>query len=190
MSRNIDTTLAAEFAKDFEPIVLAKLVFRTSTQFVWTGIGDLVWGGNTYKGVGTLGSISDVSEGSELHADGVTVSLSGIDPVLLADSLEDIQPGNPAKIWIGAMNNGAVVGTPYLFFSGTMDKAPIQITPPNADGDSTATISLALENKMIDHSRPSQRRYTAADQKSNGHPTDSGFNHVEELNDQALIEGR
>jgi hypothetical protein len=190
MSRNIETSLAEEFAAaSIMPLVLVMLTFRTGVQWVWSGVGPLEWNGHTFTGVGSLGEISDVNEGSEIHADGITVALSGIDTEILAECLDDIQPGAPAKVWVGCLRDGEVVGA-YVLFAGTMDKAPISITPPDKDGKSTATITLSLENKMIDHARASQRRYTTADQHANGHPTDIAFNSVEALNDQSLIEGR
>jgi hypothetical protein len=64
--------------------LLVDLNFTTPVH-VWTGVGDLVWNGKTYKGVGTLGSVSTVGESSEIEAQGITLTLSGIPAELLAD---------------------------------------------------------------------------------------------------------
>ena len=180
MSRNLDPTLAASLSDGvIYPIIMAMLTFRTSTQYVWSGIGSFIWNGNTYLGVGSLGKIGVVTEGTEIRADGTTLELSGIDKTLQGECLTDVQTGLPAKIWFGNILNGRFVGIPYLLFSGTVD-----VPTFNIDAE-TITIQLALENKMIDLSRPRMQRYTSADQHLK-FPTDTGFNWVEQLNDLAL----
>ncbi|MGA8109355.1 MAG: hypothetical protein WB974_07955, partial [Acidobacteriaceae bacterium] len=68
---------------------------------------------------------------------------------------------------------------PYLIFSGTVDKPTVEIS------GKTMSITLALENKLVNLQRACQRRYTAADQHL-AYPDDIGFNWVEILNDIAL----
>jgi len=78
--------------------------------------------------------------------------------------------------------NNQLVGTPALVFSGAVDKPSFQIS------GETVSITLALENKLVDLARPSNRRYTSADQRID-HPTDIGFGWVEQLNDTATLWG-
>jgi len=98
---------------------------------------------------------------------------------LIYEALNDVRMGAPAKIWYGQMANGALIGTPYLEFSGTVDKPTVQVD------EKSASITLALENRLVNLQRANQRRYTAADQKL-AFPTDMAFNWVESLNDIAL----
>lgn len=100
---------------------------------------------------------------------------------MLQEALGDIWIGAPAKIWYGLMDleTGALYGVPYLIFSGTVDKPSIHV------GLDTLSITLALENRLVNLQRANQRRYTAADQKIY-YPTDMAFNWVESLNDIAL----
>ena len=375
MSRNIDSTLAAGLANaNIQPIILAALTFASGVVYVWSGVGDLVWGGNTYQGVGALGSISAISEGSSVQADGMTLTLSGIpipglnlpyladptppsgvtppvtvpsgqqiawvlpttptssgiqtqtncssiyigtleasgaatdnggtvllsgscsltafpspspyaawsgfeppslpsgsvinsiypvalisgtvdaafhefavtvggttadtqimsgapfsgqfdlsdlgdtdaiisstqvtytisqslsgggrsdqatitgvalavyytpgQPSLITETLDDIELGAPAKVYLGLMQDGAILGTPYLAFLGTMDQPGLKIGPD------TMTISLSLENKLTNLQRANQRRYTSADQRQI-YPDDTAFSWVEQENDIA-----
>jgi len=98
---------------------------------------------------------------------------------LLQASFADIQQGAPASLWFGLMSGGALIGTPYLIFSGIVDQPTIEI-------DTQAlTFTLALENKLANLVRATCRRYTAADQRLY-YPDDIGFNWVEILNDVAL----
>jgi hypothetical protein len=181
VSRNIDASLTDVYsALGFRPLLLAQLTFRTATRYVWSGVGSLVWGGNTYLGLGSLASVGSVQESTEIKADGTSVSLSGIDPVYLAEAMGDIQQGQPAKIWTAALDDSGAVIMPYLYFSGVIDKPQVVVS------GETATIALALESKMINHGRASQRKYTAADQHAFGYPDDLGFNWVEALNDASF----
>ncbi len=164
------------------PVILVMLTFKSATRYVWSGIGTLVYGANAYLGVGSLGSIGVISESTDVKADGTSLTLSGIDPTFLGESMTDIQLGAPAKIWFGLMTNGALIGAPYLLFSGTVDQPSVQM------GAETISISLKLENRLVDLQRPSMRRYTSADQRLY-FPTDTAFGWVEILSDQSLIWG-
>lgn len=356
MSRNLDPTLAASLSAGvIQPVVFVQITFNSGTEYVWSGIGDFDFNGHTFSGVGNLGSIGPIAEGSAVKADGTSVTLSGIglsqigvpappvtppappftpgpgesvawsyptlgndsggggfsfspsvfnaflgcsgggsstlyegtlgitngdsfcptvmlewggfmlppeipagatitraypvvlysvnpgafhevsaspggiitgttgtdiapniNPVIAAqiqntlpgaftlimnvtfigvavyylgtpqtvtsliyEALRDVRMGAPAKIWFGLMANGSLIGTPYLVFSGTVDKPNVQID------EKTASITLALENRLVNLQRANQRRYTAADQKL-AYPTDMAFNWVESLNDIAL----
>jgi hypothetical protein len=183
MSRLLDPALAAALASgEIQPFFMAKLTFKTQVQWVWTGVGNLVWNSQTFVGVGSFAKIGTIQEGTEVHAYGTTVTLSGIDPVLLAECMTDMELGAQAQLWLGCLAGGAIIGTPYQLFNGSMDMPTVGV------GVDTISITIALETKMLDLSRPSNRRYTSADQRYY-HPTDSAFQFVEPLNDQADVWG-
>jgi hypothetical protein len=362
MGRNLDTTLSTALGDGLiEPAIFVILKFASGTQYVWSGVGDFVFNGKTYQGVGNLGSVGAITEASAVKAEGTTVTLSGIglsqvpipDPgftppvtvlpgqrvvyaipvkvgvdhfppdaggvigltgtvhthtgkalnqadieisfglplgdtsgqvtwrgfiapalpvgaainaiypiatvassgpsgissptsafpsglsapngsislgsvgasldalgsmtltmeahssvfhgtsaiaatvgaavyysgppplttqSLIYEAMNDIQIGAPAKIYFGLMSNGALLGAPYLVFSGTVDK------PTVVTGPTSSSITLNLENRLINLQRPNQRRYTAADQHL-FYPDDRAFNWVELLNDMSLKEG-
>jgi hypothetical protein len=179
--RNISSAMLASLTSNaIIPALLAKLVFRSGTEYVWNGNGNLVYGGNTYRGVGSLGKIGRITEGSDVHAYGTTISLSGIDPALLAESLTDIQLGAPAVLYFALLDaSGNILGTPYPVFSGVVDK------PVISPGLKEITISLSLETKLANLARATNRRYTSADQ-GQYYPNDFSFNWVEVLNEQGL----
>lgn len=181
MSRDLSDDMSAAIASNaITPAILLQIAFRSQTVYCWTGCGILSYGGNSYQGIGDLGKVEGISEGSAVSADGCTISLSGIDQVILGECLTDIQLGAPVTLSLALLDsNGNVINTPYAMFVGTVDQ-PV-ITP----GLDTITISLKLENKLVNLQRSNQRRYTAADQNLY-YPGDTFFNWVEQLNDQAL----
>jgi hypothetical protein len=183
MSRALDPSMAAALATGkISPFFMAQLSFKTQMQWVWTGTGTLVWNSQAFVGVGSVAKIGTIQEGTDVHAYGTTVTLSGIDPVLLGECMTDMEPGAQATLWMGLLANGNIIGSPYQLFKGTMDQPTVSV------GVDTISITLALETKMLDLSRASNRRYTSADQR-HYHPTDSAFGWVESLNDQADVWG-
>ena len=182
MARLLDSGMSAGLtAKTVAPAVLAMLTFKTGVRYVHSGIGDLLWGSNTYQGIGSLGKLGVISEGTDVKADGTSLQLSGIDPTLLSESMADVKVGAPAKVWLALFDRvtGAMLGAPYPMFVGMVDAPQILV------GGDTVTISLPLESRLSNLQRPRMQRYTAADQRRK-YPTDSGFNWVESLNSQSM----
>ena len=166
------------------PIILVELTFRSATEYVCTAPFAVTFGGNTYKGIGSLGSMGEIKEGTQVQADSTSVTLSGIDTTLLGESLDDIQQGAPAVIWFGLLkDDNTFLGSPAKAFAGVVDLSTVNY------GTDTSTITLTLENLMVDGQRPSMLRYTSADQRIK-YPDDIGFGWVEQLNDLALSWGQ
>lgn len=185
MSRTIESTLAAEIVKpELNPIFLAKIETAGDTVFAWTGIGDLVWNGDTYAGTGIFGGVSSVEETTDGAAAGLVFQLSGIPDDIVATSIGLIRHGKPASLWMGCLDsNGVMVGNPLLIFNGSTD------VPELEDGADTATIRLSAESPAIDQRRARVRRYTTEDQKID-YPTDKGFEYVEGLQDRSIPWGK
>ena len=181
--RSLNTAMAeALSAGVISPAFLVSLTFSTGTQYVWSGVGNLTYGGNTYVGVGSLGKIGTISEGTQVHADGTTLTLSGIDATLYSDCMDEIQLGAPALIYCALLSEGAIIGSPYLLFSGLVDK------PTITEGTDTISITLQLENRLTNLNRASNVRYDNATQRMK-YPNDSAFQWVEQLNDAAFSWG-
>jgi hypothetical protein len=181
--RDLDPSMQAALeAGVLVPALLAQITFVSGTEYIWSGVGPLVYGGNTYSGVGSLGTIGAISEGVEVKAAGTSVTLSGIDPTLYADSMDDIVTGQPAKIWFALLANGAIIGAPFLAFSGLTDLPTV-----SEDGE-TISITINLENRLTNLQRANARRYTSADQRIK-YPTDTFFAFVEALCNTANMWG-
>jgi hypothetical protein len=181
MPRNLDTATTQQLTSNaISPALFLSITFKTGTSYVSTLPFNLSWNGHTWLGVGDLGQVGVITEGTDVQAYGVSVTLSGIDSTLLADSLDDIQVGLPAILYLAFLNSsGALITTPTCIFSGQVDKPQIQC------GADTVAITLNLESPMIRLQRGSYRRYTSADQHID-HPGDTAFDWVPSLNFCAL----
>lgn len=174
MSRDADATLLAETGSQ-EVIPIFLLEFEAESGFVraWTGVGDLDYNGDTYLGTGILGGFSQVEEGTDGTALGVSYSLSGIDPGMAAIAVADIRQDKLATLTFAAVDSECqFVGIPEPIAVHFTDIPSIQ------DDGATSIISLSCESAGIDQLRPRIRRFTTEDQKID-FPDDIGFEYVE-----------
>ena len=181
----VSTAMATGLAaQSVLPVLLVELHLNSGVQYCWSGVGSIVWNGQTWQGVGAFGAIGDVVESEEIAVNGMQLSLQGIpytdlngaavDPV--EQALSECQQSNPVILYFGLFDNaaGALVVDPVIAFSGRMDKIQIE------EGAETVTITMNVEPQRVDINRDRDRRYADQDQRLN-YPTDSGFKQVTDL---------
>ena len=185
MSRNISSGMASAVEADVvRPIVLVSCAFDSGDLNIWNGIGDLTVNSVDYVGAGTLLNIGEIAESSELQANGITVTLSGITDPLLAKARDEDYQGRELTVKLGAMDaSNGVITNPVTVFSGFMDTMVIN------DSSETATIQVNVENRLIEFERTRIRRYTAEDQKID-YPNDKGLEFVAEMQEKEIAWGR
>jgi hypothetical protein len=166
------------------PALFVQATFNTATLYLWTGRGSITWGGRTWLGVGTLGTVSTIEEGSNVEARGITLTMSGLDPTALQDVLNEVQQGLPALVYFGLFDESlALIPNPVTAFAGRMDQPTLDVT------GETATISIACESRLMDMNNPAMRRYTNEDQQRD-YPNDQGFSFVPGVQEVTIYWGR
>jgi len=206
MSRDLSSGVVQELESDvIYPFYAVELQFDgDQTLRLWTGVGSLVFEGETWVGTGTLLNVTAIEETSEIAVRGATLTLSGVPSEVLSLALSEPYQGRVCNIYFGLFQQGEVLkedGSYILLqdgsrialedqstslteiFSGYMDQMNISEDP---DG---STIQLQVENKLIDLEKPRVARYTSAYQKSK-FPNDRGLDFVEDLQDKELFWGR
>lgn len=161
MPRSISPAfLAALTGQSLYPAIMVMITLATGPIYMWTGYNPITWNGVTWTGVGSMLEVSTIEDGANIEARGVSVSLSGIDPLLLPQALNEFQIGLPAIIYFAAANGegGALIDSPVIAWSGRTDQPTISVD------QSTATIALALESVLMDMNTPVPYRYTHVDQ--------------------------
>lgn len=184
-----DTATAVQ-GETLAPIAMVELGFDSETVRVWSGIGELAWGGYVWQGVGVLGKISAVEETTEVRAVSVQLEMSGLPVSAVTEdgmSVLDIAnqeswQGRSVAIYYAVLDGRSFVGTPVQVFGGFMDQMTL------VDG-STSTIRISCESKQIDLERTMIRRYTAEDQRSE-FPEDRGLDAVAALQELDLKWGQ
>lgn len=184
MTRDITTALRDQVtASALQPIALFEAIFDSGTLRFWTGYGPINWNGAEWTGAGNLIGLSELVESQELKAVGAAVTLSGIPSELISVALAEDYQGRRCNIYIGAMDNGVPVADPYKIFGGIMDVMEID------EAGEFASITITIENRLIDLERPRERRYEHEDQQAL-FAGDLGLEYVPTIQDVPIIWGR
>jgi hypothetical protein len=206
MSRDVtQTTLDLLDDSVIYPFFAIELLFDGAEVLrLWTGQGTLVYQGLSWYGTGNLLAIDAIEETSEIAAKGATVTLSGVPSEVLSLALSEPYQGRQAKIYFGTFSRGVILqeDAAYILFedggkilledrktelteifAGYMDQMNIE------EGAEASTITLTIENKLIDLEKPRTSRFTSSWQKYL-FPNDLGLDFVEDLQDKEIFWGK
>src|SRR5690242_15172205 len=176
--------LAAITSQKIRPALFVEVHFVSEVTYVWSGLGTISWNGHDWLGVGSLGEVSVIEEGTTIEAKGITLKLSGIDPTLLSGVLTDFRVGLPALVYLGMFDEGgSLITDPIISWAGRTDQPTIEM-----DG-STATISINCENRLVEMNVATDRRLTNEDQQLD-HPGDRGLEFTSSIQDCQIFWGR
>ena len=184
MSRGLSSAYkTAAAAGNVTPGLLGYFDFSGGIVRLWTGAGDLSWGGNTFTGAGDLVNVTPVQETNEVRANGLTFRLNGVPSAMITRTLAENYRGRACKLWLALFDSSnAIIADPLLLFSGRMDQCLIEDT-----GD-TCSINVTAESRLVDLQRPRERRRTDEDQQ-NLFASDLGLEFVAGLQDRELLWG-
>ena len=185
MARGVTTALNTQLTSaSLRPFFAVNLDFSGGAFVTWTGYGNITFDSTTFVGSGEVLNISEISESGAVQANGITVTLNGLDSSLISAALQDNYQGRAATVYLGTLTSaGAVVADPYKVFIGRMDTMSI------ADDGERATIVISCENRLISLNRNKVRRYTSEDQKSE-FSGDKGLEFVSSLQEKSIRWGR
>ena len=174
--------LTALTSTELFPAIFVQANFATGPVYLWSGLGTISWNSHNWLGIGTLGGISTIGEGSTVEAKGITLTLSGFDATLLPLVMTEFQLALPVTVYLGLFNAGALIADPIPGFVGRMDQPIVQV-----DGK-TAIININCESRLMDMNFAVKRRYTADDQQRDW-PGDLGFQFISEIIEMTLYWG-
>lgn len=178
MSRGLSSPNATAFAqRHVRPISFIEFQFASGTLRLHNGVGSYTWGGQTWIGVGNLGTMSDVEETDELSAYRVSYQLSGINTAILTEALGEQIYERLAIRYEGTLDdNGALVDTPHELRRDFMDTMEI------ARGGEIDTITLHCESEHIRDSRAPGGMFSDEDQQVL-FASDTGFQFLPQMID-------
>lgn len=184
MARDITSGFQDEIdAQVLRPCLLVKGEFDGGDLNLWSGYGELSWGGDTYTGAGNLLNVTAVEESQELKANSVVFELDGLDAAIVSIALSEDYQGRPVTCWFAVLDtSGAIIADPYKLFSGQMDVMEV------TDDGEKAILKMSAESDLIDLRDAKERRYTPEDQKLY-YPNDKGLDFVPKINDIELTWG-
>jgi hypothetical protein len=152
---------------------------------------DIEYDGNTYTASGTLMGISQYTETTEATNDALNLSLSGIDPSVVASILDTPIAGSTVKIYKGFYNEetGQVIGDPYLAWSGIANSFSIDDTYEK-DSDDGVNISVSCKSLLNTLMERQSGLYTSLPSYQNKYPTDYSMEFVAGLADRSFNFGK
>jgi hypothetical protein len=183
MSRDLSPVVAAAvIAPSVQLALLAEFDFAGGPVRFWTGYGQQTWNGVVWTGSGELGGVSPISETTTVGAASMSFTLSGVPSDIIALALGDAYRGKACKLYLAIVDSNAIIQDAYQVFGGRMDIMKIADTGP------TCTITLNVENQLLDMGRARDLRYTDEEQQRL-FPGDRGLEYVAKLSEKPIYWG-
>lgn len=138
------------------------LAFASGDMHLWSGYGPLQSAGYVWSGIGDLGDISGI-ELPAANAPEATMTLSGVDPAMIAVALGEIHEWKGRLATVGVQHftkDWQPLDPPLMLYAALMDNMKI-----SADG-ATRKISVSLEWFMARRASPPHSELTNADQQA------------------------
>ncbi len=176
MSRELTPEQQAAAEADHLAVVfMARMDLDSGIVAVHTGLGTITHGGVDYLGVGNVGTIDEIEEGSEARVYGCRFQLSGLPPENIAIALAEPIQGRIAKLWVAQLDtrHHTLIGDPILLGRYRLDTMPITL------GDKSV-IQVTAENALSRWGTPIVARYNHEDQISR-YPDDKGVEFVAQM---------
>jgi hypothetical protein len=183
-SRNISSTnIAASSADVIHEVIFVKLEFDSGNVNLHSELGEISFGGDTYTGVGKLGSVSNSDEVSDLSAAPFSIGLSGLPNDLVSILFNEHYQGRRATIYIGYLDltTRQLVDVPFIWRRGLIDYAK------DRQGK-TFAISLNINSRLSRWNTANVRRYNNATQQSR-YPNDRGLQFIDRMANKTIVWG-
>jgi hypothetical protein len=166
-------------SQTFGQLALVELKLRSGTARFTNWPLTLQVMGETWQGVGNLGSIGELHESEDGAAEKLTLTLSPVDigtrALALGDPSEYQDRG--VRLWIALLDAATlqISGEPVLRFAGVMDQMKIERDGP------TAKISMDCRTASYDvRSNPASLRTNDAQHQAR-HPGERGFEYLNSM---------
>jgi hypothetical protein len=131
--------------------LLVRFDFLSGAMRLWQGFGTLHTNdGNNWEGIGRLGQISDLESAIGGTAPQAKFILSGVDPTILADALDQETEiyGRNCDVYMQFFNEDFTpLDNPYVIWSGLMDTLRITQTVDTCQVEMTAETLFARRSK-------------------------------------------
>lgn len=151
--------------------------------FAHSGLGLITHDGNTYLGVGHLGSIGTVVDTEDLTPAPVQLTLTGLAPNLLSAALNSGSFGDEVSVHVGyRADDATLVDDPWLLWRGTYEYATLS---PSDSIDGTSTITIQCQHELAVLDEIAGDRFTDEDQQAK-YTGDTGFEFIHEMKNLKL----
>lgn len=175
-------TILTEMERDNPRLIIAvEILYKSAPVRAHTGVGEVVIDGQTYIGVGTLGAIDPIKQSSNNGPSTMNLSMSGLDPTLVAETLNQRTQGSKVKIMICALDDDMRVTSASIMLAGRVS------TQRFAYG-AEMSVEVEIVDRLADWQRKGSRRF---DHESHivEQPGDKFFQYMSQMSEASLYWG-
>lgn len=132
-----------------EVVHFVEIKFDGGQARISTGAVDTDWNGFTWVAVGGALVVGAVEESVDGSAQGVELSLSGVDQTVLSNLLNNNFRGHDVSVWRAhlSLTTGAILGTPLLLFKG-VQLEPYTVEEQRGRERNTVRVSTRVSSLM------------------------------------------
>lgn len=119
MIQLFNKTVVDEMNSDTPRLIMAvEILYKSNPVRAHSGTGEIIINGQSYIGVGNLGNISPIEQSSNTGTSSITITMSGLDPTLVAETLNERTQGCKVKVMICSFDESYSVTSAAIVFSG------------------------------------------------------------------------
>lgn len=182
MSRPMTAAMAKALKGGAPRALIVEIEHPDGIGRFWSSIGTLAWNGETWAGTGVMGSVSPVTQTSDLSIQEMSFALSGVDPEVVSQ-LSDTVRNLSGRAWLACLNDrGGVVRNPYELIDAVLDYQTFEV----ADDGSGAQIKIIARSGFYTLERAIDECWSPEDQKVR-YPGDTGLDMLPLLEKQDVL---
>ena len=167
----IDPALQQMLQKDtVRPLMLLEIAFKNGVTRVHSGLGEILFEGETFLGLGDIGKVSVIRQESGDSPDRLNLTLSSFDDTVRGEALEARYVGQPVKLWLAVLDEDYRIQASQMIWRGSISDGGVQVGETNQ-------ITLTVSNRLEDWDKARPDRYTDESHQSR-HPGDRFFIYV------------
>ncbi len=152
------------------PLFLVEIVWKEGVTRAHSALGDIVFNGQVFRGLGEFGKVSVIKQGTGSSPSRLNLTLSSFDDSVRGEALSARYVGQPVKVWLAALDNDYRIEASQEIWRGAISDGGVVVGENNK-------ITLTVSNRLEDWDKARADRYTDESQQAR-HAGDRFFIYV------------